>query len=472
MTSLSPQVADILNQQEMRGERLVNHIRAAFFTLSLLTLISTFGANTHNANVYFGIQIGGALSYAGALYAWFWFRKDRYVPWLKYLSITIDLALLHLSAVIFAVNTSGAIEYFFSVVPIVLVLWNLLAALRNSVRACLYSAALSGVLSSLVLAWVLGFGDPGLALVDFHPEKANYTGGVLGVPDEITRIVFIVITASAAAGVAWTSRRLIIQAAHDSLGRARVEQEKERLSKYLSKDLAEVVLNDPSMFKLGGTRRHATILFSDIRNFTPFAEAREPEQVVAVLNEYFTEMVSIVFKYGGTLDKFLGDGLMAVFSVPFDLKQHELRSVLVACEMLSAVRSFNERHAVESNGLPPLNIGVGIATGPCVAGNIGSPERMEYTSIGDTVNFAARLESLNRSLGTNIIISEETWREVRDVIPCKPLPPIKVKGKRGEPKLFAVLVAEMTPSRVAQLAGAVLADDPTAEVSASQPPVH
>ena len=463
----SAEVTAILHQQEMRGERLVNHIRAGFFSLSMLTLVGSFSANTPDANAAFAIQIGAALTYAALLYLWFWRNPDRYARSLKYISITVDLALLHMAAIIMAVNTSGPIEYFFSVVPIVLVMWNLLAALRNSVAACLYSALLSGVLSGAVLFWMLTGGDGGASLVPFHAEQANYNEGVIGIPDEIIRIVFIVLTGAVSAAVAWTSRRLIIQAAQESLNRAQVERDKERLSKYLSHDLAEAVLGDPSLFQLGGTRRYATILFSDIRNFTPFAEAHEPEQVVAVLNEYFTEMVRIVFRYGGTLDKFLGDGLMAVFGVPFDLPDHELRSVVAALEMLQAVDAFNERHQLASRGLSDLSIGVGIATGPCVAGNIGSPERMEFTSIGDTVNYAARLESLNKTLGTTIIVSATTAKKIAHVVDLRELPPTVVRGKTGTPALFAIDATQVTPDMVKALRGTLLREDVTIDLTAT-----
>ncbi len=462
------EVTRILQQQEMRGERLVNHIRGGFFMLSLATLATTYQANTADANTLFTFQIGLALTYTALLYAFFFFSKGRYAGWLKYVSITVDLSLLHMGAFIMAENTSGAIEYLFGILPIVLVMWNLLAALRNSVAACLYSAAMTGLLSGLVLWWMLGSGDAAAAHVLFDDEKANFSAGVIGIPDEITRVFFMVVTSGIAAAVAGTSRHLKVQAAHDTHHKADQEQHKERLSKYLSKDLAELVVKDPSLFQLGGTRRHASILFSDIRNFTPLAESTSPEQVVQILNDYFTKMVRIVFDHGGTLDKFLGDGLMAEFGVPFDVSHHELRAVAAALEMIDEVEKFNQVHKLEDRGLAPLAIGVGIATGPVVAGNIGSPERMEYTTIGDTVNFAARLETLNKSLGTAIIVSEATKIALGGRVPLKALPPIKVKGKTGEPALFAVDLAHVTPDVRKALRQAIAdAPQPTTQAAAS-----
>lgn len=455
----STEVTRILHDQEMRGERLVNHIRLGFYLLSLATLASTYTANTPGANTAFAAQLGLALTYTALLYAWFHLTKGRYAPWLKYVSVTVDLSLLHMGAFIMASNTSGPIEYLFGVVPIVVVMWNLLTALRNSVAACLYSAAVTGVLSSLVLWWMVGGGDASAAHVAFATEKADFGAGVIGLVDESTRVFFMVLTAGLSAAIAWTSRRLIIQAARDSLDRAELEQQKARLSKYLSKDLAELVVQDPSLFQLGGTRRHATILFSDIRNFTPLAESVEPEQVVTLLNGYFTRMVSIVFEYGGTLDKFLGDGLMAEFGVPFDVPEHELRAVLVALEMVEQVEEFNEEHQLEQQGLTPLSIGVGVATGPVVAGNIGSPERMEYTTIGDTVNFAARLEALNKSMGTLIIVSAATAAAIGDDLPFDKLPPVQVKGKSGEPELYAVARGRISAEARAALKARVTAAD-------------
>ncbi len=455
--AISPEldIDALLRVQEMRGERWVNIIRLIFALAGLGMLGAAWDLNTSAANLGFLAQGLVMLAYCGVVYLLMWLRKDAYIGWLKHLSIVVDLAVVHSSFFITASNHSGVIEYYQGFFPLTIALWNLLAGLRFNVKAALWSAAVSTAMSGAVLWYTVAYGDGMIAIVSDHSvfgEKAINPG------DEMMRIVFTTMPAFLGAVFARVTQGLIIRAEEASLHRARLEQEKERLSKYLSKDLAELVLGDPSMFELGGTRRHATILFSDIRNFTPLAERQEPEQVVQVLNEYFTEMVTIVFRYGGTLDKFLGDGLMAVFSVPFDLPHHELRAVVVALEMIEAVREFNLRHGLESSGAPPLSIGVGIATGAVVAGNIGSPERMEYTSIGDTVNFAARLESLNKSLGTHIIISEETWRAIRDRVPTRPLPPIKVKGKTGEPRLFAVDISEVDAEMLRALRTDVLSE--------------
>ncbi len=425
-------LARILQVAEMRGERIANNFRLGFYLLSAAMLAASLGVNTSLANQGFIVQVGSMLAYGGLVAAWFRWRPDVYVPWLKYVSITIDMVMLHLSAWIMAQNHHGIMEYFHSFVPLVLVFWHILAALRLSVAACIYSGVVSLLLSGGVLAAAATYGGVEISAVSVWARNA------INLADESTRVVMIALPAFASAYVAHVARGLIIRAEQESQQRARLEQQKEQLSKYLSKELTDAVLEHPEMFQLGGTRRSATILFSDIRNFTPLAENTEPERVVQLLNEYFTEMVAIVFRYGGTLDKFLGDGLMAVFGAPFDLEDQELRATLVALEMVQAVESFNERHDLQARGLPKLNIGVGIASGPIVAGNIGSPERMEYTAIGDTVNFAARLESLNKSLGTAIIVSEPTRMALDGLLEMRKLPPLKVKGKRGTPPLYTV----------------------------------
>ena len=182
--------------------------------------------------------------------------------------------------------------------------------------------------------------------------------------------------------------------------------------RYVSKDVYEQLMEDPSLAQLGGRRREMTVLFSDIRGFTAHSEQGEPEDVVATLNEYFSRMVDIVFRHKGTLDKFVGDMVMALFSAPVKDADHADNAVRAAVEMVAELGRLNAKWAQE--GKPPLDIGIGINTGEMIAGNIGSETIMSYTVIGDAVNLGSRLESLNKEYGTRIIISDATRSRLKE----------------------------------------------------------
>ncbi len=167
-------------------------------------------------------------------------------------------------------------------------------------------------------------------------------------------------------------------------------------------------------------------MFTDIRNFTLLTESVEPEAVVSFLNEYFTEMVDIVFRYGGTLDKYIGDGLMAVFGAPLSVEDAPKRAVIAAIEMVQALERMNQRKLL---GGGEIQMGVGIATGTVISGNIGSLQRMEYTCIGDTVNTAARPEQFNKELGSKIIICQTTFATLDDCVPAQPTGALSIRGK-------------------------------------------
>lgn len=174
--------------------------------------------------------------------------------------------------------------------------------------------------------------------------------------------------------------------------------------RYVTPSVVDHLLAHPSLIELGGQRREVTVLFSDIRGFTSYSEGKRPEEVVTRLNEYLAVMTRIIFKHGGTLDKYLGDGLMAVFGVPLPKEDHASRALAASWEMVRALEKLNA--AWKAKGEPVFDLGIGINSGEVVAGNIGSPERMEYTVIGEEVNLASRLESLNKEYGTRIILSE------------------------------------------------------------------
>jgi len=205
---------------------------------------------------------------------------------------------------------------------------------------------------------------------------------------------------------------------------------KNAFSHYISKEVMEEVLKDPSKLQLGGQRRILTVLFSDIRSFTTYSEKRKPEEVVSILNEYLDEMTKVVFEHKGTLDKYVGDEIMAIFGAPHyeDAKTSAQQAVIVACGMMERLSELQEKWKAE--GKEPLDIGIGINTGEMVVGNMGSTLRMDYTVIGDAVNLGARLEALTRTYNNHIIISEFTYEYVKDMAEIKPLEAVTVKGKQ------------------------------------------
>ncbi|MHB8918222.1 MAG: CHASE2 domain-containing protein [Desulfocucumaceae bacterium] len=194
--------------------------------------------------------------------------------------------------------------------------------------------------------------------------------------------------------------------------REQMEKKRTRIifGRYVSPQVVDQLLDQPEMMGLGGKRENLTLLFSDIRGFTTFSDRRPPEEVVAKLNQYLTEMTTVIFKNGGTLDKYMGDGIMAFFGAPIPYPDHAERAVKTGLEMLVELEKLNRTW--EDRGEATLGIGVGISTGHVVVGNIGSPERMDYTAIGGDVNLAARLESLTKEFKTRIIISGGTYSQL------------------------------------------------------------
>jgi adenylate cyclase len=216
-------------------------------------------------------------------------------------------------------------------------------------------------------------------------------------------------------------------------------QVKRLFSRYLSKDVYEEVLKNPSLAELGGSRRTMSVLFSDMRGFTALSERGQPEALVTQLNEYFTRMVEIVFEHRGTLDKFVGDMVMALFGAPLDDESHADHAVQTALAMSKGLNELNKKWAGE--GRPTLGIGIGVNTGDMIAGTIGAETVRSYTVIGDAVNLGARLESLNKEYGTQIIISEFTVNSLKDKTRyhLRPLGPVKVKGKSISVEIFEVV---------------------------------
>ncbi|MEL6321936.1 MAG: adenylate/guanylate cyclase domain-containing protein, partial [Cyanobacteria bacterium J06626_14] len=201
---------------------------------------------------------------------------------------------------------------------------------------------------------------------------------------------------------------------------------KSTMYRYMSQEVAEQALSSGEV-RLGGDRKEVSVLFSDIRSFTSIAESMDAEELVIMLNEYFELMVDAVLENKGTLDKYIGDAIMAVFGSPLKLDDHEYRAVQTSIEMRHRLKDFNRDR--QNRNLKPIAIGIGLNSGHVISGNIGSSRRMEFTAIGDGVNLSSRLEGATKQYGCDIVISENTYAPCKDQVWVRELDRIRVKGK-------------------------------------------
>jgi adenylate cyclase len=239
-------------------------------------------------------------------------------------------------------------------------------------------------------------------------------------------------------------QRLLKEIAQEEMGheaslrsRLRLYQQKhllrDTISRYVSPQVCEEILKNPQLLQLGGKRQRVTVLFADIWGFTSLSERLAPETVVEMLNRFFTAMVDIVFEHEGTLDKFIGDNIMAVFGTPLEIEQPAVKAARCALAMQRRLREMQQEDCQIGR------IGIGINTGEVIAGNIGSHRHMDFTVIGDVVNIAARLESLTRELDADILVGPETRAELADTFRLEACPPVVLKGRREPLPVYRLL---------------------------------
>ena len=212
-------------------------------------------------------------------------------------------------------------------------------------------------------------------------------------------------------------------------------QIKKQFEHYLAPAMVKKLQNNPSLLKLGGERKELTFLFSDIRGFTPISESMkgDPEKLTKYVNKFLTAMTDIILKNGGTIDKYMGDCIIAFWNAPLDTPQHKKLAIKTAREMKFKLKEMNKNG--EFN--PPLNIGIGLNTGDCLVGNMGSEQRFDYSVIGDAVNLASRLEGISKNYNTTIIISEFTRKDIEGFKFYK-LDDVQVKVKEEKVTIFSV----------------------------------
>lgn len=214
----------------------------------------------------------------------------------------------------------------------------------------------------------------------------------------------------------------------------RLEAVREMFRRYVAPAVVDRLPLDSTQLRLGGTRQEVSVLFADLRGFTALSEELSPEELVVILNQYLSIAGRAVLAYEGTLDKFMGDGIMAVFNAPLEQPDHELNSIRVA---VAIQRAVDEYHRTCSDDTPRLKYGIGINTGDAVVGNVGTSTQMNYTAIGDTVNLAKRLQE--RAAGGQIILSESVHQRVLSRVDARPLDPLQIRGRKSTEQVYELL---------------------------------
>ncbi len=216
------------------------------------------------------------------------------------------------------------------------------------------------------------------------------------------------------------------------------QQIKKQFEHYLDPGMVKKLQKDPSLLKLGGETKNMTFLFCDIRGFTPISEKYKgnPEGLTKLINRFLTRMTDVIIANGGTIDKFMGDCIMAFWNAPIENRKHREMAVKSALEMTVALKELNMH--LQAEGLPQINIGIGINTGDALVGNMGSEQRFDYSVIGDAVNLASRLESSSKTLGKTLVIGEETRRTIESNFPFEYIDSITVKGKSEEINVYTL----------------------------------
>ena len=208
-------------------------------------------------------------------------------------------------------------------------------------------------------------------------------------------------------------------------------------SKFVAQDVVDELLNNPESIALGGAKKEVSVFFSDVRGFTTISEALGPEDLVSLLNEYLTVMTDLIIEYKGTIDKYMGDAIMAFWGAPVKNDDHAYFACVASIAQLIALEKLQKEWS--ERGIPVLDIGIGVNSGQAVVGNMGSSHRMDYTLMGDTVNLGSRLEGVTKTYGVRIVISEYTYEKVKDRVYARELDLVRVKGKLEPVRIYELM---------------------------------
>jgi class 3 adenylate cyclase len=421
-------VARMVQAEQARGEHVVAWLRMAIFAaIGLLMFIDRVRhgfAPIPLEDVRPLSPLQWAIVAAGSL-GWLLFLRSRpYRPIYSLISVVLDVLLLcALCLSVLLGNKDAALSMALGASPVQLSFFFIIASasVRQSPAACLLAGGLAALLLAIPVAWALSTAN----LDRLPPELHFFTM----VPVWIGKLVLASLTTILAARTAQNARRMmgrIAQAIGEQTRALHV------FGRYVDPKVARAALGAESKAET----RELTVLFTDLRGFTTLSEQHSPAEVLELLNAHYEAILPAVRAEGGTVNKFIGDAIMATFGAPEPQADHAQRAARAALGMLNAMDQLNARLVAE--GKPPLGMGVGISTGPAVVGSLGAADRVEYAVIGDTVNMANRLESLNKEFGTQVLLAASTRAALGPQAPVRSLGQVEVKGKTRKVEVFAL----------------------------------
>lgn len=390
-----------LEERELRMERTINNVRLV--VASGIGLLDTSSALLQGALLWAAGVAAGAVFFVGWALVVRHLTQDRYRPWLKYTTTTVDVALATALYVIYqdAPFLAGIEnDHFASHLVLMMVLVNMLSGFRVGRRVIVWSTALTVVMGTAIVTHA-GYSP---ILIAFEALAVALSGLLAVALSESNLSLFVGL------------------------------RRRDQLARFLPREIVSRVDSGELTLDLGGQSTDVTVLMSDIRGFTSFSESMDPADVVAMLNEYFTEMTRVIFEHGGNVDKFIGDAILAVWGVPEARSDDAARAVQAALGMQDALVRLNEKRAARQQAA--IRIGIAVHTGVVVAGGIGSPERMDYTVIGDAVNVAARIEGLTKTYDAPVLLSEATLACLNGKVPAALVADAELRGRRGHVRLY------------------------------------
>lgn len=404
-------VEEILIAREMKNEKTVALVRFVLFSVtSVMDILSYLG--WINYTIVTPSFITVALDFVFLLFASIVLFIVNFLPYqsyLKFFTITLDYFIIGLMIFLDpTIQKGNGLIYFIAMTSAIFVYQ--FNQLRHSKTGTIYGAFLAFVYF-VVISFGLG---------------EEYPFDILPMMIGLAMIL----------GVGYVTTVSNIEMVKEA-------NTKQMMERFLPSQLVSEFYKNKVQLEPGGENKEVTILFSDIRSFTKFSEQRTAEEVVLFLNEYLSRMTDVIFKFNGTIDKFIGDAIMTVFGAPFKNEDDALRAVKTAVEMIRELTKLNQKMDLGSDD---LKVGIGIHTGEAIVGNIGSDRRLDYTVIGDNVNLASRIEGLTKHYGCSILISDTTYLQIEgkygdsDGFVVREIDRVVVKGKSKAITIYEVVV--------------------------------